>query len=217
MKTPDILVIGGGIIGCSLAWELARAKLKVVVVERGLAGCAASSAAAGLLAPTLAAAPLPALVELCYQSAALYESWVDELRAEGAGDVGFCRPGISVVWMDPGEADQARLCLADNARPGRRAEWLSGQDFRKQEPALVPDVSGATFYPDDAQINAAQLVRQVARVAEAAGVLVRENEPVLKLIREGDRITSVQTASTLYHPGLVILTAAPGRGTRWHQ
>jgi glycine oxidase len=212
METPDVLVIGGGIIGCSLARELARARRSVVVLERGQPGCAASSAAAGLLAPTLATPPPAALAELCYQSAALYESWLAELAQDGVGDVGFRRPGILTVWTDPEEAARARRCLADYARPGRRAEWLSGPDLRKQEPALAADVSGATFYPDDAQVTAARLVRQVARAAELTGVQVRENEPVLGLTREGDRITAVQTATARYHPGLVVLTAGAWTG-----
>jgi glycine oxidase len=212
METPDVLVIGGGIVGCSLARELARANRKVVVVERGQAGCAASSAAAGLLAPTLAASPPAVLAELCYQSAGMYESWIDELRQAGAGDVGFRRPGILAVWTDPKEAAQAKQSLADYTRPGRRAEWLSGLDVLKLEPALAPEVCGATFYPDDAQVNAAALVRQVARVAEMTGVQIRENEPVLELRREGDRISSVRTATTRYHPGLVVVTAGAWSG-----
>jgi glycine oxidase len=212
MNTPDILVIGGGIIGCSLARELARAQRTVIVVERGQIGCAASSAAAGLLAPTLAAAPPPPLAELCYQSAALYESWVDELRAEGAGDVGFRRPGILAVGADAVESAHLQQCVADYRRPGRPAEWLSGRDVRRKEPAIESAVVGAIYYPDDAQVNPARLVRQVARVAELAGVQIRENEPVLKLIRAGDRIIDVQTVSTLYHPGLVVLTSGAWTG-----
>jgi glycine oxidase len=209
MDTPDILVIGGGIIGCSLAIELARSHQRIVVVERGHAGCAASSAAAGLLAPTLASAPPAPLAELCYQSASIYEAWLNELHLHA---VGFCRPGILAAWIDADEAARARQCLADYARPGRRAEWLSGSDVRKQEPALQPAVAGATFYPDDAQVNPARLVRQVARAAELAGIQIRENEPVVKFTREGERITGVHTATNLYRPGLVVLTAGAWSG-----
>jgi glycine oxidase len=212
METPDILIIGGGIIGCSLAIELARNRQKVVVVERGHAGSAASSAAAGLLAPTIASAPPPPLLELCHQSAGIYEAWVDELRQQGAGVVGFCRPGIIAAWIDAAEATRAQQSLADYARPGRRAEWLTGSDVRKQEPALQPAAAGAIFYPDDAQVNPARLVRQAARVAELAGVQIRENEPVVKLARDGDRITGVQTVTNRYHPGLVVLTAGAWSG-----
>ncbi len=205
-------MIGGGIIGLSLARELARANRSVVVVERGRVGGEASSAAAGLLAPTLALAPPPVLAELCYQSAALYESWIAELTADGAGDVGFCRPGILAVWTDPTEAAHARQSLAECTRPTRPAEWLSAAEVRKQEPALRPDVAGATYYPKDPQVTAALLVEQTARVAELAGVRIREQEPVVRLVREGDRITTVQTATARYHPGLVVLTAGAWTG-----
>ncbi len=212
METPDIVVIGGGIIGCSLAFELAKAGRSVVVLERASTGCAASSAAAGLLAPSLATAPPPVLAALAGRSAALYESWIGELVEHGAGDVGFRRPGILVVWTDPAEAASARQHLADHTHPGRRVEWLSGSEVRKQEPALLPEVTGAILYPDDAQVAAALLVEQVARVAELAGVRIRENEPVLRLVRDGERITSVQTATNTYHPGLVVMTAGAWSG-----
>jgi glycine oxidase len=212
METPDILIIGGGIIGCSLARELARAGCAVVVLERGAVGAEASSAAAGLLAPTLAVPPPPVLAELCFRSAALYESWIAGLVEDGAGDTGFRRPGIVVAWTDPAEAAAARQGLSSLARPGRCAEWLAGAEARRQEPALQAEVAGAVYYPDDAQVTAALLVRQVARAAELAGVQVREHQPILHLTREGDRITTVQTAGERYQPGKVVLTAGAWSG-----
>lgn len=212
MEAPDILVIGGGIIGCSLARQLAREPAKVIVLERRQAGCAASSAAAGLLAPSLAEIPPAPLAELCFQSAALYGSWIEELREEGAGDVGFRRPGILTIGADAEECNRLQQSIAEYRRPGRRAEWLSSREFRQKEPALEVETPGGIFYPDDAQVNAADLSRQVARMAERAGVRIRENEPVLELAREGDRITAVRTASGVYHPGLVVLTSGAWTG-----
>ena len=53
MDKPDVLIVGAGVIGGSLAWELARAGVSVTIVDRGAVGCGASSAAAGLLSPTM--------------------------------------------------------------------------------------------------------------------------------------------------------------------
>jgi glycine oxidase len=212
METPDYLVIGGGIIGCTLARELARVSRKVVVLDRGRAGAQASSAAAGLLSATLSAAPVGPLADLCFESAALYESWVSELQADGAGDVGFARSGL----LEVAEASQSPEALAvstgELARPGRRAEVLSAEELRRREPALAVSDRVALFYPDDAQVDAAALSRAVAGVAERAGVALRENETVHKIVRSADRITAVHTATTVYQAGTVILAAGAWSG-----
>jgi glycine oxidase len=212
METPDILVIGAGIIGCTLARELARVSRKVNVVDRSRAGSAASSAAAGLLSPALATAPAGPLLDLCYESADLYASWADELQQDGAGNVGFRRAGLLEVWTDPAGAARHHATAPDRRRPGRRVEVLSGDDLRRREPALVGDLAGAAFYPDDAQVDPALLSREVARVAELAGVTVRENDPVQRLVCEGDRVTAVVTATRRYQPGLVVLAAGAWTG-----
>jgi glycine oxidase len=209
MEAPDILIIGGGIIGCSLARELARVCGKVVVLERGRAGYAASSAAAGLLAPGLSTAPAGPILDLCHDSAVLYESWVNELRADGAGDVGFCRAGMLEVWLTPQERQNAsrRPALA-----GWPVESLSPEELCRREPALRSGFAGAAFYPDDAQVDPALLARQVARVAELAGVTIRENEPVLRLVREADHVREVHTRAGCYRPGTVVVTAGAWSG-----
>jgi glycine oxidase len=204
METPDILVIGAGLIGCSLARELARANQQVTVVERATVGAGASSAAAGLLSPSVSTVSAGPLFELCRQSAHLYESWIGELRQEGAGEVGFHRPGLLEVWTDPQEAERRN--------PAGPFEILSAADLRRREPALGPHVQGGAFDPDAAHVDSAQLTRAVARLAAAAGVELREHESVLRVVREGDRLTAVHTTTTCYWPGLVVLTAGAWSG-----
>jgi glycine oxidase ThiO len=211
METPDVLIIGAGVIGCSLARELARANLTVTVVERSHVGAGASSAAAGLLVPALSSMPAGPLVDLCHQSAALYESWIHELREDGAGDVGYRRPGVLEVWQEPQpQALQPRS--GDPVHPSRRIEVLSEEEVRRREPALASSVFGAIFYPEDAQVDPARLTRAVAQVAELTGVTIRQNEPVQQLVQAGERITVVHTTGGLYHPGAVVLTAGAWSG-----
>jgi glycine oxidase len=190
METADFLVIGGGVIGCSLARELARVSGKVVLLERGRVGCGSSSAAAGLLAPGVSTAPAGPLIDLCYESASLYEAWVEDLRLDGAGDVGFARSGLLEVWTAPARTEEHRRDVADRMRPGGRVDLLSAAEVLRGEPALAAGVVGGAFYPDAAQVDPARLTRGVARVAALAGVVSRENEPVLRLVREGDRIAA---------------------------
>jgi glycine oxidase len=211
--SPDYLIVGGGIIGCSLARELARSGARVVLMEGRAVGSEASSAAAGVLSPTFfqptAHGPL---IELCRQSAAIFEDWVRELRADWVDDVGYRRTGFLSIALDGAEAARLRNTLPEDNYPGRRALWLTAQELRRQEPALAGHVQGAAYYPDDAHVDPARLVRQVARAAQLAGADVREDEPVRRLERREDRIVAVHTHQASYQPGTVILTSGAWTG-----
>jgi len=212
-SNPDYLIVGGGIIGCSLARELARSGARVVLLERHAVGSEASSAAAGVLSPTFfdptSHGPL---IELCRQSAAIFEEWVQELRADGMDDVGYRRTGLLSIARDEAEVDYLKSTLAADNYPGRRALWLSAPELQRQEPALASSLPGAAYYPDDAHVDPARLVRQVARAAQHAGVDIHEDEPVRRLERRQDRIVSVETSQASYQPGMVILTAGAWTG-----
>lgn len=206
--TPDYLIIGGGIIGCSLARELGRAGQSVVVIDGRKAGSAASSRAAGMLAPVFGKPVLDALTSLCFDSAALYESWIDELD----GDVGFRRAGLLELLRGEDQVEEARKQLPILSRPGRRAEILTGAEVRQREPELAGAFAGALWFPDDAQVDPDKLSTQVARAAELSGVLLHEHEAVVHLSRGGDRVAHVDTTKARYHPGTVVVTAGAWSG-----
>ncbi len=89
---------------------------------------------------------------------------------------------------------------------------LSRDELRRREPALAEHVVGAALYPDDAQVDAALLSRAVARVAELAGVVIREGCAVRRLVRDGDRLAEVHTDDGCYRPGVVVLAAGAWSG-----
>jgi glycine oxidase len=212
---PDVLIIGGGVIGCALAWELARAGLKVTVVERGMCGGGASSAAAGILAPDFGSAPDGPLADLGHHSVTLYDDWIASLEAE----VGYRRAGLLHLWKSKAEETAARKRVQAYVRPGRRAEIVTSRDLAELEPAMAPSVRGGLYFPDDAQVNAAQLAQAVARKAVAAGAVVREHEPVVRLMTSTvavtaaeNGITSVETVRARYCPKVVVIAAGAWSG-----
>ena len=96
----DAAIIGGGVIGCSIALRLAQAKLKVLVIERGEPGAEASSAAAGMIAPHGEAAESADLHQLCLASRELYGSFVAEVEELSGHELGYRREGTLLVAMD---------------------------------------------------------------------------------------------------------------------
>src|SRR5450432_504840 len=97
---PDVLIIGGGIMGTSAAWELASHGAQVVVLERSVPGAEASSAAAGILgAQAEAHAPGP-MAELCLASRARYAKFAAALSKETRIDIGYRECGVLRVAFD---------------------------------------------------------------------------------------------------------------------
>ncbi|HLW79831.1 MAG TPA: FAD-dependent oxidoreductase, partial [Terriglobia bacterium] len=99
-RTADVVIIGGGIIGCSIALRLAAARLKVIVLERGELGGEASGAAAGMIAPQGEMVTFDAFFELCAASRDLYPSFVEEVESLAGGPVGYRRHGVLMVAAD---------------------------------------------------------------------------------------------------------------------
>lgn len=198
MKAMNV-VVGGGLLGCAVALELARRGCPVVVLEKAIVGAEASSAAGGILAPRIEAHGREPLRTLACESLGMYPAWVESLGCE----VGFRRSGALVVAAD---------------RPDVDAIWLD--DARTVEPALRP--AGAWWLPEEAVVNPRLLVPAVRAAAEAAGACFRVGAEVAHVDENGVTLTTGEVlagrvvvcagAWTSRVPGLGSLPIAPVRG-----
>ena len=147
----------------------------VTVIERGIPGAEASSAAAGILGPQMEAdAPGP-LLDLGLRSRALYPALAAELHDATGIDIGYVKSGVLAVALDGAGAAELTARRAWQTARGLRAEPLSAEAVHALEPALGPEVRGALRFTDDAQVNAragARFLqgRYVRRVVVAGGV-----------------------------------------------
>src|SRR5688572_19710781 len=132
----DSLIVGGGVIGLSLAWQLARSGQRVVVVERGELGREGSWAGAGMLPPANLDRAIHPLDRLRGLSVRLHAEWADELRQLTGIDNGYRVCGGVYVAGSAGEAAALRGLMSIAIEEGLRAERLSSGDVVRLEPQL---------------------------------------------------------------------------------
>ena len=192
----DVVVVGAGAIGLSIAWRSAQRGLGVIVVDRGRVGHGTSHYAAGMLAPVAEVTPgEEPLLELGLRSAGQYPRFVEELlEASGAGDVGYTPCGTLLVARDADEAEALERELVLRRRLNLGVERLRASEARRREPGLAPALRLALDVPDDHAVDPRKLVPALATAVAAAGGEVREESAVTGLNVGGDRARGVLLA-----------------------
>ena len=148
MKSYDAIVVGGGLIGSSIACELAAQKLRVVLLDKQQPGREASWAAAGMLSPAPDSPEALPLVPLARESLRLYPDFVSAIEEASGKSVAFARTGaFEILYSDDATARRDRL-LAQYASLGIAAESISIESARAQEPALNPNVAATIWLSD---------------------------------------------------------------------
>jgi glycine oxidase len=208
-QRADTLIIGGGVIGCAVAYYLSKEKAHVVVLERGLIGGEASGAAAGMLAPLAEAHGPSPFLDLCLASHRLFPELADTLRAEVDVDVEYAPSGLLRVAFSEGEEAELRSHLEWQESLGMGVRWIDGEAARGLEPQLSPRLRGAVYSPLEHQVNPSKLVQGLARAAEARGAVIRQETPVASLLRRGARVTGVHLAGATLWADNVVLAAGP--------
>ena len=164
----DVLVVGAGIIGCSVARALASRGLRVVVVDARGTSLGATQASAGMLAPYIEAHEGGVLFDLTIRSLDLYDAWIAAVQRESGVDVEYMRSGSLEIALD--EEGLARL-QALGARSGSKGglRWLDRDGARTLEPALAPRALGALSAPSHGYVAAQPLTLALERAAAAYG------------------------------------------------
>jgi glycine oxidase len=208
-STRDVAIVGAGIIGCSLAFELAKAGMQVCVLERGGIGEESSAAAAGMLSGQHGVTNLGARYQLHVEARELHGRLADDLREQTGIDVGFCRWGLLELLFTPGEVRAADRCCAIQTQAGLRVERLSREETLAREPALAPDLQGSIRYVDEAHVHNGRLTIALAEAARRTGAELRSGAPALALIRERERVVGVQTSTeTVYAEAVIVANGA---------
>ena len=208
---PDIHVIGGGLIGLSVAWRAARAGASVRVTDAGRIGGGASHVAAGMLAPVTEAEVGEAgarLLDLSLRSLERWPAFAEELLAETGLDVGLRRSGTLVVARDADEAEALARELAFRRARGLDVERLRPSEARRREPALAPTLRLALDVPGDASVDPRLVVDALVAACRARGVELHEGERVERL-PDGPRVV---LAAGAWSAQLLDLPVRPVKG-----
>ncbi len=168
-STKDVVIIGGGIIGCAIAYYLRKSGVEVTVVEKGDIGAEASSAAAGLLAPLGSLSGPGPLADLLLASWSIYPALVPELEQASGVHLAYEQSGSLRVARNPKNIDNLRKRITAWQPLGLKMQWLTGDEARQREALLAPDISAAIYAPEEAQVKAPHVVKAFARAATNLG------------------------------------------------
>lgn len=209
-----LVVIGGGVIGLSCAYELRSRGYEVTVIERNGCGGQASGAAAGMLAPYSENSEQPdAFFELCLDSLRLYEDWQQDIREVSGIPFEYSRTGSLYAYFH--EAD--RLAMESRRlwqQPfGAEAEIVTGEALFELEPGLSRGVRGALYYPHETHVYAPHYVQALELACRLRGVAIRDHAGDLELeecsIAAGDGVlVKLASGETVSGDRLVLCTGA---------
>ena len=215
MKSCETLIVGGGIIGASLAFELARAHRSVLLLDRQQPGHEASWAAAGTISPAPDQEAIGIAAFGC-ESYRLYPAFISAIEAASGQSAGFHPEGAIELFFEPeGETERDERCTQIRAA-GLSAEPLSLAEARRREPAIGPSARAALWIADEAYLDPRVLTQVALRAAQCAGAEVLAGTEVISLITRNGQCDGVLAARTETHQAAELRVRAAERVEAQH-
>ena len=208
-----VAIIGGGVIGLSIAWRLGQRGIAVTLFEAGICGREASWAAAGMLAAQIETEPTEeGLLPLARESQRLWPDFALELERATGIAVGFRDEGTMMVALTRDDAEKLRFTHDLHRRMDLPISWLSAAEVLAREPHLNPRVSGGLSSPLDGQVDNRLVVGALLAACRSVGCIIREHSPVDGVEIVQGRVTGVRVAGAdedpAFHPADVVVMAA---------
>ncbi|WP_235905510.1 glycine oxidase ThiO [Tautonia marina] len=208
-ETADVVVVGGGVVGLSIAYVLATEGLRPVVLDRRELGREASWAGAGIIAPgSDKPHPLP-MARLRTRSAELYPNWSERLRELTGIDNGYRRCGAVDVALDAKQENDLKAAAGRWRSEGIAFERLEPGDFARVEPSLSPELRVAYFVPDRAQVRNPRHLQALATACERLGGRLRPGVPCTGFAMSRGKVEAVQTPGGPIRCGTAVVSAGP--------
>ncbi len=207
METFDIAIIGGGLIGCSIAFELASEKLNVVVLDKQEPGREASWAAAGILSPASESPDDIPLVALKGASLRIYSDFIRSVEQESGKPTGYSREGTLQIFSGRHAERERDEMIAQHKRLELGAEAISIAAGRAKEPSIAPLAGAVAFLPEEGTVEPRLLFDAVATASIRRNVQIRANCRVSALLQEQSRCVGVCAAHAEIIAKHVVLAA----------
>ena len=200
----DVVVIGAGVVGCAVAYELARRGASVEIVDDRPAGMGATQAAAGVLAPYIEARDGGPLLELTARSLDLFDKFVARASSVSGVAINYKRTGtLDIATND--EALRALGLVAELlSQRGVAAEILDGRGAQEIEPLLAADVAGGLLIPSHGFVGASALTRALVTAARRHGAQLIERGRVRRISRDGGDLKVETDRGSLIGNGVVV-------------
>jgi glycine oxidase len=205
----SVAIIGAGIIGLSIGWQLARANMSVTILDQRHAGKQASWAAAGMLAPYSEAGFIKSdLIEMGKQSLALYPQFLKELQEDSRHALPIEREGTLCAAIDRDDREWLQRQYAFKKSQGMPVHWLSGEEAREIEPLLSPRVASAIWIPSEMQINNHLLIPALKKAFLAQGGSLAECMKITQARMDFDNAWTIQAESGKCYLTDVVINSA---------
>ncbi len=207
MQKMKVIVVGGGLIGLSIAWHLKKRGANPILLDRQAPAREASIAGAGMLPLHSVAFDSPALFELSRLSYRLYPSWVKEMKRASGLDPEWEASGSMGLLFSKTEEMNAREITKRLVELGLEVRWLGGREARREEPALPKDIRKVLHLPDTAQIRPSAMCEMTVEAVRRSGVAIHSNDPVLSLLTRAGKVRGVKTSRRTIEAEAIVLAA----------
>ena len=212
MGNRRVIIVGGGVIGLSIAEHCLRQGFQPVVLDKGPFGKEASWAGAGYLDLRDASRLGGDFLELSRFSYSLFPEWTERLKKDSGIDPEYHLCGSLGLVFNPEEEAAIRKIESQATPNGLKSEWLSPAEARRKESHLSEKLQLAWYLPQTCQVRSPRLVQALLKVLEKGKAVLRENEEVKGFIRQGSRILGVETTVAKYEAEQVLLAGGAWTG-----
>lgn len=196
MKAFDVIIVGGGIIGASIAFELARKGVSVLLLDRQQPGLEASWAAAGMLSPAPEASEAALLVPFARESRKLYPEFISSIEETSGLSVESRQCSALEIFLAPeGEAERDQR-VAEIRSHGISAEPIPLSEALRKEPLLNPAARAAVLIPDEMYVEPRTLTQVTLAATKKSGAEIRVGSEVISIVTDQSRCEGVLVAAS---------------------
>lgn len=204
VAATDITVVGAGVVGCAVAFELARRGASVQIVDDRPAGMGATQASAGVLAPYIEAREGSPLLDLTVRSLELFDPFVERVVSASGMPVAYHRTGTLDVAFSHDTIRRLRALGDWLVARGVSAEIVDGGGARALEPHLSSGIAGGLLIPSHGHVAAGELTRALAAAARRHGAQILEQGRVRRIFQDGADLVVETDRGSLSGDGVVV-------------